>query len=221
MQLKDRIMDAAKTLFETKGYEHTTVADIIAMAGASKGGFYHHFKSKEEILEAQTMLEISRFHDMYQGIIEDDSKSVIEKFGDVYYQLGKVKAVSFSKQAAIRNTYIFEGNHRLFQKMANAFEQETLLFFEKLIQKGIESKVFVVEHPKALAGLCGREFIHFHRMSRKLLVDGTADRALYEETLAFNEQLINEKLGLKEGTIDLVKPGIDYYNMLSDAMEKG
>lgn len=48
-----RILDASLALFLEKGYENTTIQDIIDhLGGLSKGAIYHHFKSKEEILEA-------------------------------------------------------------------------------------------------------------------------------------------------------------------------
>ena len=47
------ILDVAQKLFIEKGYEHTTVQDIIDnLGGLTKGAIYHHFKSKEEILNA-------------------------------------------------------------------------------------------------------------------------------------------------------------------------
>ena len=49
----ERIVDAAEKLFWEKGYEHTTIQDIIDELGdLSKGAIYHHFKSKEEIIDA-------------------------------------------------------------------------------------------------------------------------------------------------------------------------
>lgn len=48
--LKNQIMEAAWELFLDKGYEKTTVNDIIKKAGTSKGGFYYYFKAKEELL---------------------------------------------------------------------------------------------------------------------------------------------------------------------------
>ena len=48
-----KILDSAAKLFMEKGYEQTTVLDIIAnMGGLTRGAFYHHFKSKEEVLGA-------------------------------------------------------------------------------------------------------------------------------------------------------------------------
>lgn len=48
-----KILDAALSLFLEKGYEQTTVLDIVEnMGGMTRGAFYHHFKSKEEVLDA-------------------------------------------------------------------------------------------------------------------------------------------------------------------------
>jgi AcrR family transcriptional regulator len=51
-QTRGRLLDAASRLFASRGYDQTAVEAIIAQAGVSKGAFYHHFSSKEEILEA-------------------------------------------------------------------------------------------------------------------------------------------------------------------------
>lgn len=49
------ILETAARLFMEKGYEHTSIQDIINnLGGLSKGAIYHHFKSKEDILVAVT-----------------------------------------------------------------------------------------------------------------------------------------------------------------------
>ena len=49
------ILDVAFRLFMEKGYEQTSIQDIINhLGGLSKGAIYHHFKSKEDILVAVT-----------------------------------------------------------------------------------------------------------------------------------------------------------------------
>ncbi len=49
---RDHIVMAADRLFYERGYEHTSFADIAAEVAISRGNFYHHFKTKDEILEA-------------------------------------------------------------------------------------------------------------------------------------------------------------------------
>ena len=49
----EKILTAAKRLFLEKGYEQTTIQDIVdQLGGLTKGAVYHHFKSKEEIMDA-------------------------------------------------------------------------------------------------------------------------------------------------------------------------
>jgi len=47
-----KIIDIADQLFYEFGYEHTSFASIAGEVGISRGNFYHHFKSKDEILNA-------------------------------------------------------------------------------------------------------------------------------------------------------------------------
>lgn len=48
--VRDRVLDAAVELFAKQGYDGTSVAQVIAQAGVAKGGFYHHFASKQALL---------------------------------------------------------------------------------------------------------------------------------------------------------------------------
>ena len=47
-----KILAVSYRLFLEKGYDHTTIQDITDALGMSKGAVYHHFKSKEEIMDA-------------------------------------------------------------------------------------------------------------------------------------------------------------------------
>lgn len=49
---RDRIVDEADKLFYEQGFEHTSFAQIAEALGISRGNFYYHFKTKDEILDA-------------------------------------------------------------------------------------------------------------------------------------------------------------------------
>lgn len=49
---RQQLLGEAERLFCQRGYDKTSVQDILAAAGISKGGFYHHFDSKDEVLTA-------------------------------------------------------------------------------------------------------------------------------------------------------------------------
>ena len=48
--VKARIVSAAWKMFYDKGYDQTTVDDIIELSGTSKGSFYYYFSTKDELL---------------------------------------------------------------------------------------------------------------------------------------------------------------------------
>jgi AcrR family transcriptional regulator len=52
---KNEILDAAERFFSEKGYDGTSVNDILLAVNIAKGTFYHHFKSKEDVLD--TLIE--------------------------------------------------------------------------------------------------------------------------------------------------------------------
>lgn len=66
-QWKKEILDAAQHLFLDKGYEETSVSDIMNLAGGAKGMFYRFFQSKEEIMYVlgnQMFLENNPFEEV-------------------------------------------------------------------------------------------------------------------------------------------------------------
>jgi AcrR family transcriptional regulator len=49
-RIPDRLLDQARKLFAEKGFDRTSVQDIVAAAGVTKGAMYHYFRSKDDLL---------------------------------------------------------------------------------------------------------------------------------------------------------------------------
>ncbi len=49
---RQHIVEAADDLFYRQGFAHTSFADIAEVVNISRGNFYHHFKTKDDILDA-------------------------------------------------------------------------------------------------------------------------------------------------------------------------
>lgn len=69
--VKQRIIETALDLFQTKGYHGVSVDEIVETAGTSKGGFYHNFKSKDALLY--------EIHDVFISYVLKETKIVYEQ----------------------------------------------------------------------------------------------------------------------------------------------
>lgn len=56
---REQIVEAADQLFYRQGYEHTSFADIAEAVQISRGNFYYHFKTKDDILDAVIALRLA------------------------------------------------------------------------------------------------------------------------------------------------------------------
>ncbi|MBC8123999.1 MAG: TetR/AcrR family transcriptional regulator [Gemmatimonadaceae bacterium] len=61
---KTKLLNAALHVIRAKGYAATTVDDICAKAGVTKGSFFHHFKSKDEL----ALAAVEHFSAMAEGL---------------------------------------------------------------------------------------------------------------------------------------------------------
>lgn len=61
---RDRIVDKADQLFYEQGFEYTSFAQIAEALGISRGNFYYHFKTKDEILDAVISNRLVRTNSM-------------------------------------------------------------------------------------------------------------------------------------------------------------
>jgi TetR/AcrR family transcriptional repressor of nem operon len=66
---RQRILDAAKSLVLERGYAGTSVDDIQKGAGISRGTFFYHFPSKDELARALMERHAQEDHDLTEGIM--------------------------------------------------------------------------------------------------------------------------------------------------------
>lgn len=87
-QTKEKILTTATILFMNHGYEQTSIQDILNELNLSKGGLYHHYKSKEEILEAVIQKRAAYVSDrLYEIIQNTEAKNAKAKLKKMLYQL--------------------------------------------------------------------------------------------------------------------------------------
>lgn len=79
--IKDRLLKAAWQLFLEKGYEETTVNDIIDYSKTSRGSFYHHFRGKEDLIFSLAYMFDDNYDEWLEALTPD--MTAIDKLIDL------------------------------------------------------------------------------------------------------------------------------------------
>ncbi len=144
---KAEIINAAKDLFLTKGFEETSVGDIVAKVGVAQGLFYYYFKSKDEILDEV----VGRFADQYFGdlfnITNDQQLGVIKKIQVIFQQMFKLMAENEKLVLYIHRAE----NELLHYRLERKFTTQAIDIFTNIIEQGIREGIFEVEYPRETA----------------------------------------------------------------------
>src|ERR1700678_2103296 len=85
------LLDIAQRLFLERGYERTTVNDVIDAAGVSKGAFYHHFRAKEDLLEAIAERMARQSLEALDAVLRDAALDALQRLNGMLTGMRAVK----------------------------------------------------------------------------------------------------------------------------------
>lgn len=190
MALKEDILKAAYEIFGTKGFTKTTISDIIKKAGASKGGFYHHFDSKEAILEEILQLYIKDVNAYLDQLYEEYDHDYKKIFIGVFEAINRFKKEQFKRWPELMKMMAFPGSDVIILRMGLSFEESTRIFYEHLIEKG-NHKDWETNDANHVARVWTKELLHVYAsISRYLLESEAKEYDTLVDTIEFSEQLL-------------------------------
>ena len=145
----ERILEVSGRLFLEKGYENTTIQDIVdGLDGLTKGAVYHHFKSKEDIICA-----------LSEKLSSDNNPLVLVKQRKDLNALQKMReAVKLNQQNTKEKQLHMEAlpllkNPRVFAEMIKSDRQNLTPLWLDLIEEGIADGSIQTEYPREIAEL--------------------------------------------------------------------
>ena len=140
---KQELIDTAERLFLEKGYEQTTVADIVREIEVAQGTFYYYFSSKEEILEAIIEKDITALEeDVRQIMSREDSNAAIKLNAVVNSIIG----ISTSRRE-IMDYLQDESNAVMHEKMERHTIERLVPLMTRVVAEGTHAGIFDVQYP--------------------------------------------------------------------------
>jgi len=144
---EQRILDTATKLFLEKGWEETTVQNIIDELGdLTRGAFYHHYKSKDEIIDAVTTRMFNK-DDMFETVKKGKDLNGFEKLKKVI-QLSVIneEQLEFTKLLpSVFSSHIFVSKQ--LRDCVNSVAPKLMIFFDE----GLEDGSITVQYPQQVA----------------------------------------------------------------------
>lgn len=150
-----KILDVSLELFLEKGFEQTTVLDIVAgLEGMTRGAFYHHFKSKDEVLD--TILEQSFSGDKPEllEIMQNENLNGLQRLQEVMkLEMKRNADEDTGGTTNVVRLYInlAKSPRFFYEKFKN--DLHTVEFFEPLIEQGMADGSIRQGNPKLYAEL--------------------------------------------------------------------
>jgi len=141
---KAEIIDVAEHLFTAKGYNKTTISDIMDDIGIAKGTFYYHFKSKDEVMDAIIMRFVNANVAAAKAIADDNKLSALEKFFQILFS-SKTKSGE-NKEKVIEQLHQ-PNNAEMHQKSLVMLITYLAPILTQVIEQGIQEKIMVVDYP--------------------------------------------------------------------------
>jgi AcrR family transcriptional regulator len=131
-EVRDRILDAARVLFDERGYDDTKVSDICDRADLAYGTFFNHFGEKRELLRSMAEEAVRKVREDLEhlakqpGSIEDHLVALFEDGAAEFESEGGRKRELLGKIHAIAYTEAPEQNDRLFHAAFEAYIAESV-----------------------------------------------------------------------------------------------
>ena len=146
-----RILDVSVRLFMEKGYEYTSIQDILdQLGGLSKGAIYHHFKSKEDILVAVVERMTAESNQMLAEIRDRPGLTGKEKLRTIF----KSSICRPVQDQIFMVAPNFQDNAKLlFALLHDTIDEAVPNYVMPIIQQGIADGSIQTDYPKALAEL--------------------------------------------------------------------
>lgn len=147
-ETRNLIIETAERLFIEKGYEHTSIQDIIDhLGGLSKGAIYYHFKSKEEIMDAVATKMYSPSNDQLYRICRRKDLNGLEKLRELF----RTSAFSPALKEMFSAAPDMMKNPLLLKLLLNETQTEAADMVWKILEEGIGDGSIRTEYPRELA----------------------------------------------------------------------
>ena len=204
---KNEILDVAQELFFSKGYKQTSIESIIKKIGVAKGTIYYYFKSKEDLMDKLVKRMANQILIEVKKITERTDLDALTKLNKAYITTRNVKLENIKLIKLYLKVLYKDENIMLRHKIYMSNVELLVPEFAKIIQQGVEEKVFNTPFPGKAARLIFELAQILSDSTAKFFLEMDKNSKIIEKLkkeIDIYEDGIERIIGAKKGSINIV-----------------
>lgn len=212
------LIDCAQALFLTRGYERTTINDVIEAAGLSKGAFYHHFRAKEDLLAALAARFARESIALVAEVQADPRLDAVQRLNRLLALGRQWKRAHMGQLKGVFESLLKPENALLHHRIVAATLEVVAPALAAIIAQGQGEGVLAPGDPRTAADTIlwmenGRRTIVVQALALAETDLAAATKRIVDRVAA-EETIVDRILGLPAGSISILGPGDDVEAML-------
>jgi AcrR family transcriptional regulator len=204
---RSEILETAKRLLYTKGYEQMSIQDILDELHISKGAFYHYFASKQDLLEGLIERIYLEGEQVLLPILNDPTLPAVDKLHLYFDTAARWKTTQKAYLLALLRVWYADENAIVRQKIQATMLERIGPLLSRIVHQGIQEGVFATGFPDEAGAIIITLMYSLGDAFAAVLLEseplpGEVQR-LEGMTRAFNDAL-ERVLGAPQGSLQLM-----------------
>lgn len=150
---RNEILNVARQLVYTKGYEQMSIQDILDTLKISKGAFYHYFDSKQALMDGLIERMLDEAEQILRPIVESKELSAIEKLQLYFDAGGRWKVAQKAFMLDLLRVWRTDANALMRQKQEAAAMKRIAPVLAEIVRQGIAEGVFSTKYPEQFGSM--------------------------------------------------------------------
>lgn len=201
---RNEILDVAQQLFYQKGYEQTSIQDMLTAVGIAKGTFYHYFDSKQTLLKALLERMVEQVMHLIAPIVTNPHLTASQKLVQLFTQANQWKFERKTVLLQVLSVYYQEENLRLRHTMLVLGAEQIVPLWAQIIEQGVQEGLFTTSFALEAAEIIFKLLQSLAEAIALLLLQPPANvLAILERKVAAYQQAVERILGAAPGSLPL------------------
>jgi AcrR family transcriptional regulator len=206
---REAFVSSAARLFQTKGYDGSSIQDILDTVGASRGAFYHYFDSKGALLDAVVEQIVEDAMASTAPQLDAPGLTALERLRALVHGIAAWKTEHAGLALAVAETWLSDHNALVRERFRRLVSRQLTPRLALIVTQGADEGSFVTSDPEGTARVLVALWLSLNITATELFLSARAGTIPFEEvqrSLDAYLDAFDRVLGAPAGSFPRVDP---------------